>query len=78
MINLDLLKEASTMRKLRHLLLLLCLSISLVGCGERPVKTDVDMLDVITRELNLNVTVQKTGTIDLDEVVLISYMTGNE
>lgn len=66
------------MRKLRHLLLLLCLSISLVGCGERPVKTDVDMLDVITRELNLNVTVQKTGTIDLDEVVLVSYMTGNE
>lgn len=66
------------MRKLRCLLFLLCLTVSLVGCGERPVETEEDLLAIITSELDLNITVQKIGIIDLDDVVLVSYMTGNE
>jgi len=54
------------------------LTISLVGCGERAVETEEDILAIITRELDLNITVQKIGIIDLDDVVLVSYMTGNE
>lgn len=36
------------------------------------------MLEIITKELDLDVSIQRIGTIDLDEVVLVSYMTGNE
>ena len=36
------------------------------------------MLLLITRELDLNVTVEKIGLIDLEDVVLVAYMTGNE
>jgi len=63
---------------LRYLLLILCIALSLAGCSEKTIKTEEDMLGVITKELDLNVTVQKTGMIDLKDAVLVTYMTGNE
>lgn len=66
------------MRKPRYFLLVLCIALSLVGCGERRVETEEEMLAVISRELDVNVTVQNTGMIDLEDVVLVTYMTGNE
>ncbi|MDF2479573.1 MAG: hypothetical protein K0S24_5056 [Sphingobacterium sp.] len=66
------------MRKILYLLFVFCLTISLVGCGERTAKTEEDILGIITKELDLDVSVQKIGTINLDDVVLVSYMTGNE
>jgi len=36
------------------------------------------MLEIITKELDLDVSVQIIDKIDLDEVVLFFYMTGNE
>lgn len=66
------------MRKLLYLLLVLCLTASLVGCSERKANTEEEMLGIITEELDLDVSVQKIDTIDLEEVVLVCYMTGNE
>ncbi|HZX21050.1 MAG TPA: hypothetical protein VFF25_01540, partial [Clostridia bacterium] len=65
------------MRKLVYLLLVICLTISLVGCGGKIANTE-EMLGVITKELDSEISVQKIGAIDLDEVVLVCYMTGNE
>lgn len=66
------------MRKPRYFLLVLCIALSLVGCGERRIETEEEMIAVISRELDVNVTVQKTGKIALEDVVLVTYITGNE
>lgn len=66
------------MRKLLYLLFVLCLTMSLVGCGGRTADTEEEMLGIITKELDLDVSAQIIDTIELDDVVLVCYMTGNE
>jgi hypothetical protein len=66
------------MKKTLSLIFALLLIVSLVGCSEKIAVNDDDMLDIITKELDLDVSVKRIGTIDLDEVTLVSYMTGNE
>jgi hypothetical protein len=51
---------------------------SLVGCGGRTANTEEEMLGIITKELDLDVSVQIIDTIELDDVALVCYMTGNE
>ncbi|MDX9803179.1 MAG: hypothetical protein RBS96_04040 [Dehalococcoidales bacterium] len=65
------------MRKLLYLGFVVCLVLSLIGCGGRTVDNEEEMLEIITTELDSDVSVQKIGTIDLDDVVLVCYMTGN-
>ena len=47
------------MRKPSYFLLVLCIALSLVGCGERRIETEEEMIAVISRELDVNVTVKK-------------------
>lgn len=66
------------MKKLLYLIFVLFLIVSLVGYSEKTAANEEEMLGIITKELDLDVSVQRIDTIDLDEVVLVSYMTGNE
>lgn len=66
------------MKKLLYLLFVLCLTIFLVGCGGRIANTEEEMLEIVIEELDLEISVQKIGAIDLGEVVLACYMIGNE
>lgn len=66
------------MKKTIYLILVIFLIVSLVGCSEETASSEEEMLEIITNELDLDVSIQRIGTIDLDEVVLVPYMTGNE
>lgn len=66
------------MRKLLYLLFVLSITMSLVGCGGRTANTEEQMLGIITKELDLDVSIQIIDTIELDDVVLVCYMTGNK
>ncbi|MGI1658814.1 MAG: hypothetical protein ACRKFN_07560 [Desulfitobacterium sp.] len=65
------------MKKFLPLVFIFCLTTSLVGCSGKTYNTG-EMLGVIAKELDLDVSVQLIDTIELDDVVLACYMTGNE
>lgn len=66
------------MRELLYLLFVISLTLVLVGCDGKTANTEEDMLGIITKELDVNVSAQVIDTIELDDVVLVCYMTGNE
>lgn len=66
------------MRKLLNVLFVLCFIISLIGCGIRTANSEEEILGIITQDLDLEVSVQIIDTIELDDVILVCYMTGNE
>lgn len=66
------------MKKLLYLLFVLCFALTLVGCGVRTANSEEEILRIITQDLDLEVSVQIIDTIELDDVILVCYMTGNE
>lgn len=58
--------------------LVICTAILLIGCDERRANNEIEMLEVINKELGINNSVQIIGTINLDDIILVCFMTGSE
>ncbi len=66
------------MKRTLCFLLVFSLTIVLAGCGKKIANTEDEMLEIIIKELDLDIDINLIDIIDLNDRVLVCYMTGDE
>lgn len=67
-----------TIKKLLFLIMMLIMSSFIVSCAGETVSTDEEIYNIIERELDIDVDLKIIKSINLENKLLVIYMTGNE